>query len=112
MTFADELKQVATKVDLKHKVDRQLEELQTKIMSAANNGYHSFAIDIFSVQHNIYMPARMEAENRYKIFTGNSEFYKCKIIDFLHTLGFDSSNITSFNHYASYYESTHFVVEW
>ena len=95
MTFAEELKQLSEKVELQHKLYRQLAEIKTKMRTAASSGYKSFKIDIITLNTKasaIYLP-EADAENYYSIYTINEAFYVSEITKFLTELGFEASKI-------------------
>lgn len=116
MTFVEELKQLSEKVELKHKVDRQLAELKTKMKVAASNGYRCFNIEIFTLITDIaavYLPD-IKAENYYCFYTGDGAFYVNELFAFLAELGFETSELKCIRNsrILSGYTSLSISVEW
>lgn len=113
MTFVEELKQISIVVELKHKLDRELHEIKTKMKIAAEAGYHYFTIEIYTIKPKAIPVIQTQAkETDFRIYTANSNLYESRIIDFLYELGFDSSEITITENSSSYYESTNIKVYW
>lgn len=105
MTFVEELKQLSASVALRHKLERQLTEIKSKMKTAASNGYRGFKIDVINVletKSSIIRLPDINAENYYYIFTTNESFYIDAIIKFLNELGFSSSDITLTKHNDGY----------
>jgi len=96
MTFIEELKQLSESVALRHKLERQLNEIKAKMKTAASNGYRGFKIDIITLldsRASIIRLPDINAENYYCIFTNNETFYIDAISSFLAELGFNTSEI-------------------
>ena len=96
MTFVEELKQLSEKVELQHKLDRQLAEVKTKMKASAKNGYRCFKIEIFTINlsaDHICLPD-VRAENYYAFYTANEDVYVETIINFLGELGFMMSDMS------------------
>jgi hypothetical protein len=117
MTFVEELKQLSEKVELKHKVDRQLAELKTKMKTAATNGYRYFKIEIFTIITEVaaaYLPTEIKADNYYGFYTGDGAFYANELFAFLAELGFDTSELkcVQSSNLLSGYTSLSITVGW
>jgi hypothetical protein len=96
MTFVDELKQLSASVALRHKLERQLAEIKTKMKTAASSGHRGFKIDIITLldsETSVVCLPDINAENYYCIFTSDEAFYIEAISEFLEELGFDPSEI-------------------
>ena len=116
MTFVEELKQLSEKVELRHKVDRQLAELKTKMKAAAGNGYRCFKLEIFTIiteAASIYSPDT-KAENYYCFYTSDGAFYANELFTFLAELGFDTTelNCVHNSNLLNGYISLSMIVEW
>ena len=116
MTFIEELKQLSEKVELQHKLDRQLTEVKAKMRVAAKNGYRCFKIEIFTINlsaNHVCLPD-VRAENYYAFYTANEDIYVETLINFLDDLGFavsDLSFIKSIRENAGY-KSTLITTTW
>ena len=116
MTFVEELKQLSEKVELQHKLDRQLAEAKAKMKVSAKNGYRCFKFEIFTINASadpICLPG-VKAENYYAFYTSNEDLYVEILINFLGELGFtvsDMSFIRSIRENASY-KSMLMTVMW
>jgi hypothetical protein len=96
MTFVEELKQLSEKVELQHKLDRQLAEVKAKMKVSAKNGYRCFKVEIFTISMSadpVCLP-EVRAENYYAFYTGNEDIYVETIIKFLGELGFTMSDMS------------------
>lgn len=114
MTFVEELKQLSEKVELQHKLDRQLAEIRTRMKTSARNGYRGFQIEILIINTQadiIYLPDN-KAENYYSIYTADGNFYYSRVYEFLSELGFDLSELTCAHRIREGYSSMLFSVVW
>lgn len=117
MTFVEELKQLSEKVELKHKIERQLLALKAKIKTAASNGYRCFKIEIFTLITDvsaIYLPENKN-ENYYCFYTHDGAFYASELTNFLDELGFDSATrkfVHDSSNFTKGYTSLSTIVEW
>ena len=96
MTFVEELKQLSEKVELQHKLDRQLTEIKAKMKSSAKNGYRCFKIEIFTINlltDQVCLP-EVNTENYYAIYTADEAFYLDAVIVFLVDLGFTVADMS------------------
>lgn len=116
MTFVEELKLLSEKVELQHKLDRQLAEVKAKMKVSAKNGYRCFKFEIFTLNTSVD-PACLpdvRAENYYAFYTSNEDMYVETVINFLCELGFtisDMSFIRSIRENAGY-KATLITVTW
>lgn len=116
MTFVEELKQLSEKVELQHKLDRQLAEVKAKMKVSAKNGYRCFKIEVLTIELSadpVCLPD-VRAENYYAFYTCNEDIYVEAILNFLGELGFsvsDMSFIKSIRENAGY-KSMLITINW
>jgi hypothetical protein len=114
MTFIEELKQLSETAELQHKLDRQLNEVKTKMKAAARSGLRCFKIEIFTLNmaaEAIYLPDT-KLENYYSFYTVDEAFYVRAITTFLAELGFDPAEVDFKKGATASYKSVLLTVTW